>query len=197
MSIAPLIEAGEFSTISEDLTEADVAIREGRWTEHLEKAVSKLPGGVSTVARNALITKDTALFKSLNRMVQYGDFVAKAVLYDHLINKGMDQRQALDVIMERFVQYNRLPGRGRETLESLGLLWFMNYTLRIMKMFINTARERPLSALLMMGQAGPAAGIDSVFSGSLAGKTLDGSVWFGLGPEMGLRSPSMIPWLNM
>ena len=95
------------------------------------------------------------------------------------------------------MQYNRLPGRGRETLESLGLLWFMNYTLRIMKMFINTARERPLSALLMMGQAGPAAGIDSVFSGSLAGKTLDGSVWFGLGPEMGLRSPSMIPWLNM
>jgi hypothetical protein len=67
------------------------------------------------VAKNLLITKDTALFKGLNRMVQYGDFTAKAVLYDHLKAKGgMSEREILDVISEEFVNYNRLPGRGRE-----------------------------------------------------------------------------------
>ena len=95
LSIAPLLRAGEFSTISEDLDEADVAIREGRWGDYMEKAADKLPGWSGTVAKNVLITKDTALFQGLNRMVQYGDFVAKAVLYGHLI--GRVQRRASGV----------------------------------------------------------------------------------------------------
>lgn len=133
LSIAPLLEAGEFSTISENLTEADVAIRES-WSDFLESATDKLPGWSATVAKNALITKDTALFQGLNRMVQYGDFVSKAVLYEHLTEKkGKSEREALDVIFEEFVAYNRLSGRGRDTAESLGLLWFYNYKLRIMK----------------------------------------------------------------
>ena len=43
MSIAPLIKAGEFNTISESLTEADVAIRDSKFGEWLENAVDKLP----------------------------------------------------------------------------------------------------------------------------------------------------------
>jgi len=194
MSIAPLIEAGEFSTISEDLTEADVAVREGRLMDYIEKAVDRLPESAGTVARNIAITKDTAIFKGLNRMVQYGDFVAKAVLYDHLIAQGKDQREVLDIIMEEFVQYNRLPGRGRDYLESMGMVWFMNYALRIMKVSANMMRERPLSSLVMMGQVGPAAGVDSVMSGSLFGKYMDDSLPFSFGPEMGLNSPQLHPF---
>ena len=196
MSIAPLIAAGEFSTISEDLTEADVAIREGRIMDHIEKAVDKLPQTAGTVARNLMITKDTALFKAMNRMVQYGDFVAKAVLYDHLISQGKSKQEVLDIIMEEFVQYNRLPGRGRDYLESMGTVWFMNYALRIMKVMGNMMRERPLSSLVLMGQVGPAAGVDSVASGSLAGKYVDGSLGFSVGPEMGMNAWTLNPWLN-
>ena len=47
--------AGEFSTISEDLTETDVAIREGKWGDYIEKQIQKLPGPGSTVAKNLLI----------------------------------------------------------------------------------------------------------------------------------------------
>ncbi|MBB1492630.1 hypothetical protein H5395_14030 [Paracoccus sp. MC1854] len=186
LSIAPLLKAGEFSTISESLTEADVAIREGRWADYIERAVDKLPGWGATAAKNLLITKDTALFQGLNRMVQYGDFVAKAVLYDHLTQKkGMTEREALDRIFEEFVAYNRLPGRGRDFLESMGLMWFWNYKIRIMKVLANTLRERPLHALFMMGGAGPVTGIDTVWDGSLLGNAADGSIWFSLGPEMG------------
>ncbi len=35
MSIWPLIEAGEFSTISEGLTEADTVIHEGKWVDYM------------------------------------------------------------------------------------------------------------------------------------------------------------------
>lgn len=88
LSIAPLIKAGEFSTISENLTEDDVAIREGKWAERIEALVNKLPDTGQDIARNVLMTKDSAVFQSLNRMVQYGDFIAKAVLYDHLMEKA-------------------------------------------------------------------------------------------------------------
>ncbi len=52
MSIAPLIKAGEFNTISESLTEADVAIRDSKFGEWLENAVDKLPSGIGGVAKN-------------------------------------------------------------------------------------------------------------------------------------------------
>ncbi len=143
MSIAPLIKAGEFNTISESLTEADVAIRDSKFGEWLETAVDKLPSGIGGVAKNLLMTKDSAAFKGLNRMVQYGDFVAKAALLEHLTETGMEEQQALDRIMEEFVQYNRLPGRGRDKLESLGVLWFYSYKLRILKVAQRMLRERP------------------------------------------------------
>ena len=127
-------------------------------------------------------------------MVQYGDFVAKAVLFDHLTKvKKMDEREALDRIFEEFVAYNRLPGRSRDFLESSGLLWFWNYKLRIMKVGLNTARERPLSALLMAGGIGAQTGIDTVWDGSLAGAALDGRLDFTMGPQMLQQGVTMHP----
>jgi hypothetical protein len=52
MSIDSLIKAGEFNTISESLTEADVAIRDSKFGEWLETAVNKLPSGIGGVAKN-------------------------------------------------------------------------------------------------------------------------------------------------
>ena len=109
LSIAPLIKAGEFSTISENLDEADLAVRQGDIFTYLEAATDKLPGWTTTAAKNFAITKDTALFQGLSRFVQYGDFIAKAVLYDHLTQKKkLSEREALDVIFEEFVAFNRL-----------------------------------------------------------------------------------------
>lgn len=198
LSIKPLIDAGEFSTVSENLTEEDLAIREGKIVDYLEKAVDKLPGWASDVGKNLLITKDTSMFKILNRMVQYGDFVAKAVLYDHLTqNKDMSQQEIMDVIAEEFVNYNRLPGRDRDYLESVGLMWFYNYKLRIQKIAAKMIRERPVSALMFAGGAGPMFDIDTVTSGSLVGGALDGRLGFSIGPEMGLNSWTLNPWYNL
>jgi len=198
LSIKPLIDAGEFSTISESLTEEDLAARDGKIAELVEKAVDKLPGVARTIGKNAIISKDTALFRVLNRMVQYGDFVGKAVLYDHLIEKrGKTKQEAMDTISEEFVNYNRLPGRTRDALESNGLLWFFNYKLRIQKIAMNAVRERPVTALLWAGGVGPAMDIDSVFSGSLGGSIVDGRIGYAIGPEMGYNGLFLNPWLNL
>lgn len=42
-------------------------------------------------------------------MIQFGDFMAKAALYDHLVQqRGLDQYEALRIISERLVNYNLL-----------------------------------------------------------------------------------------
>ena len=197
MSIKPLIDAGEFSTIAEGLTEADEAARTGRIGELFEKVVSKLPDAAVTVGKNVLITKDTAIFKALNRTVQYGDFVAKAALYDHMMKKGIDEKAVLARIREEFVNYNVLPGRGRDALESFGLMWFYNYTLRITKIAANTIRERPASALLYGAGVGPAFDIDTVFNSSLPASVLMGKTEYKLGWGMGLDAPALMPLNNI
>lgn len=198
MSIWPLIEAGEFSTVSESLTEEDQAIREGKLSDYFEKASDNLPGGVQTAFKNLAITKDTALFQGLNRAVQYGDFVAKAVLYEHLQKqKGKSQKEAMDVIKEEFVNYNRLSGRDRDYLESTGMLWFMNYKIRIMKVMARMVRERPASALFYAGGVGPMTDIDTVISGSGLGAYLDNRLGYAIGPEMGKNGLFMNPWNSL
>ena len=60
---------------------------------------------------------------------------------------------------------------GRDFLESTGVLWFWNYKVRIMKILAKTLRDRPLSALTMMGGVGPLSGVDTVWDGSLLGNS--------------------------
>ena len=120
------------------------------------------------------------------------------MLYDHLTQKkGMSKEEALDVIAEEFVNYNRLPGRGRDFLESMGLMWFYNYKLRIMKIAVKMVRERPATALFFASGVEPLLNIDTVFSGSLAGNLYDGSYEYSLGPQMGFDALWLNPWVNL
>lgn len=127
MAIWPLIEAGEFSAISQgQVTVEDLAIANGGWGDWVDRKVAELKEPLRTPARYALITRDTALFQGLTRAVQYGDFVAKAVLYDDLTSrKKLSKKEAIATVNEAFVNYNRLAGRGRQYLESVGLMWFL------------------------------------------------------------------------
>lgn len=112
-------------------------------------------------------------------------------------NQNKTEQEVLDVLSEEFVNYNKLGGRGREYLESIGMMWFYNYKLRIMKILARGMRERPAGTLLLTSGLGPITGADTVFSGSLLGNIADGSVTYSLGPEMGLDSLTMNPWLNL
>lgn len=190
MSIAPMVEANELSTVSEGMTEADQAIYDGRISEWIGKATEKLPfslpQNVTEFLKNVFIFKDTTTFQTLNRLIQVGDFAAKSVLYDHLTQvKKMTDEQAKDIISEEFVNYNRAAGRTRDALESYGMLWFMNYALRIIKVMARNSRNNPFYSLMVFGGIGPATDVDTVFTGSAAGKLLDGSWKYSVGLGQG------------
>lgn len=201
LSIWPLIQAGEFSSISDaQVTREDLELTKGRLAEYIEGAVSKLPAPIATLGRYGLITKDTALFKGLQKSVEYGDFLAKAILFDDLTKrKQMSKKEALGRITEEFVNYDRLSGRFRATLENLGLLWFYNFKLRITKVALSTIRNNPLHALLATAAPAPelfgSVGLptqDNIFA-----KLADGSLDFSMGPGQGMNAPGLNPWMNL
>lgn len=201
MSIWPLIEAGEFSGISDaGLTRGDIELTSGRMQAYMESLVNKLPERAKNVGRYALVTKDTALYQGLQKAVEYGDFLGKAILYDDLTQrKGLTQAQALARITEEFVNYDRLTGRFRSSMEAFGLMWFYNFKIRIAKIALSTIRNNPVHALLatlapqptLFGTVGLPTD-DNMFT-----KLVDGSLWRSLGPAQGFHAASLNPWYNL
>lgn len=200
LSIWPLLEAGEFTAISDvGLNHEDTKLTQGKWMEFIETQMQKLPEGVRTAGRYAVITQDTALFQGLQKMVQYGDFIAKATLYHDLVGrKGMKPEDAMAKITEEFVNYDRLPGRFRGTLENVGLLWFYNFKLRIMKVGASMLRDNPFHSLVAMALPIPdALGVGTVIGDNAAAKLIEGTLGYSMGPGMGLSAPSLNPWWNL
>jgi hypothetical protein len=189
LSIHALIQAGELPTISEGLSEQDEFSLLNDGVEWVKSKTMSLPPGVSTVARYALVAKDTALYQGLSRMLQFGDFVAKAAVYDHSLAQGMDSSAALRKVSESFVNYSLPAGRTRDYLEKMGMTWFMAYKIRIQKIILRTIRENPLSFMLGGGTA-VALNVDS-----LAGSIAPAVSWsYSLGPGQWFRAHRMLIW---
>lgn len=201
MSIWPLLEAGEFSSIADaGIGRDDILISEGKIYEYMDSLANKLPKTVRTAGRYALVTKDTALFQGIQKTVEYSDFIAKAIIYDELTKrKGMDSKAALGRVTEEFVNYDRLPGRFRGYMESMGLLWFYNFKIRSAKVAVSMIRNNPVHAAMAMLAPTPTmfgnVGLpiqDNIFSIAARG-SLDYSWGFG----QGLRAHNLNPWFNL
>lgn len=201
MSIWPLLEAGEFSSIADaGIGRDDILITEGKLHEYMDKLADKLPKSVRTAGRYALITKDTALFQGIQKTVEYSDFIAKAIIYDELTQrKGKTREEALGRVTEEFINYDRLPGRFRGYMESVGLMWFYNFKIRSAKVAVSMIRNNPVHAAMavmaptptMFGNVGLPIQ-DNIFSVAAKGG-LDSSWGFG----QGLRAHNLNPWMNL
>jgi hypothetical protein len=195
LSIWPLIENGEFSSISDaGISREDILLSEGRLHAYMENLAQKLPGSLQTVGRYALITKDTALFQGLQKAVEYGDFLAKSITYDHLTKrKGFSKEKTLGKVTENFVNYDRLPGRSRGAVENLGLLWFYNYKIRSVKIAANMIRENPVHAMLM-GLMPMPVGVGTPIEDNLLTKGFNGALGHSMGPGMAFGAWRLNPF---
>lgn len=201
LSIWPLLEAGEFSSIADaGIGRDDILITEGKLHEYMDKLADKLPKSVRTAGRYALITKDTALFQGIQKTVEYSDFIAKAIIYDELTQrKGKTREEALGRVTEEFINYDRLPGRFRGYMESVGLMWFYNFKIRSAKVAVSMIRNNPVHAAMAMLAPTPTmfgnVGLpiqDNIFS-----IAAQGNLGYSFGFGQGLRAHNLNPWLNL
>jgi hypothetical protein len=197
LSIWPLIDAGELSSISDGmLSQDDLKLSEGRISEYIDRLADKLPASVRTMAKYGLIARDTALFKGLQKTVEYGDFLAKAILYEDLVGRQKKTPEAaLAMINEEYVNYDRLPGRTRGAVEQLGLAWFWNFKIRSTKTALSIVRNNPVHALIAMNLPAPGflGDVGSPLTDNMVAVTGDGRAGFSIGLEMALRAPQLHP----
>ena len=208
LSIYPLIKAGEFNTITDaGLSDQDIQLLEGKLGEGLQSIVDNLPDAVVKGGKQLLLTKDTAMYQFLAKATQYGDFVAKAILYDNEIkkNKGIksidNEKRALYQATTFFVNYDFMPSRFRDFTESIGLLWFYNYKLRMSKVATYMIAKNPLRALMWgAGINGVLdAGFDTAFKDSFLGRLLGmgPSLNYTVGPAMALNGLGNNPIMSL
>lgn len=200
MSIWPLIEAGEFTALTEDLDRDDTKLVTGRLSDYIEDKVNRLPEAIRTLGRYAYITKNTALFKGLQKAVSYGDFIAKAVLYEDMLGRQKaTKEEALKKISAEYIHYDMLRGRVRQNLESMGLMWFWNYKLRSVKVAADMIRNNPLHALLANMAPVPSflGSVGTPMTDNFFTVLADGSLGHSIGPGQALNAYTMNPWLNL
>ena len=197
MSIWPLIERGELSSMSDDAQPEDQELVAGKLNAFIEAQVNKLPPAIRAAGKYALITKDTALYKGLRKSVEYGDFLAKAILWDDLVNRqGKDVDYANGRITEEFVNFDRLGGRNRQYLEAMGLLWFYNFKIRSAKVGLSIVRNNPLHALMAATIPAPSS-IGSPITDNLFGLAVEGRLGYSIGLDQLIGAPMMHPLDNM
>lgn len=184
-----LLKAGEYNTIADlgDVND-DILLSTGKWGDFLENKVKSMPNAIKEVGRQLIITKDTAIYRALEKGTRYGDFIAKTILYHHLQDiKKISKEKALSKVRYEYVNYDMLPGRTREYLENMGLLWFYNYKLRIARTALSMLKENPLASLLYM--VSPIS-IGTPITDNVVVNTLSGS-----GSSVGLKLFDL-PWFN-
>lgn len=201
LTIAPLLAAGEYSTIADigDVND-DLLLSMGKWGEYIDNVVDQIPEGVKNTARYITVAKGTPIYNALEKMTKYGDFVSKAILYNYLVNQGMGPDAAMRRVRYEFVNYDMLPGRGREYLENMGVIWFYNYKLRSVRVFLSMMKHNPIKAVTMSTAGGLLPGIfdsgtpmtDNIVASALTGKAL-----YTAGPQMMLSLPTQNLWYQL
>ena len=177
LSIFPLIERGEFSTVDDvGISQEDVELLHDA-TGYIEQKIAQMDDNlVKDILRYGFITKDTPLYQGLEKLNQYSDFVSKALLYDTLMARGRNKQDALVYVADEFVDYDRLTGRNRGYLESVGALMFYNYVLRATKAGVRSFVVNPLR--LAMLYFSPLSPLDVGFAAgdSLLGRATVGTM---------------------
>lgn len=174
LSINPMIQAGELSTINDVGDDYNQSVLTGTWAEKLNEEVGKLPDSMIQAGKWLTVSKDTAMYKILEKATIYGDFVAKSIYYDWLTEHGTQVNDALIKSMNEFVNYDMLAGRTREYLENLGVIMFYNYTLRSLRTAFDVMVHNPVSALLALHLFPDFITANNVFTDSFIGKLAGG-----------------------
>lgn len=147
MSIYPMIEAGELSSLADVGDEYNDSIFTGKWADKINEEVAKIPKPIVKAGKWLSVSKDTGLYKLMEKATIYGDFIAKSIYFDKLLGDGVKLENAQRMAMEEFVNYDMMAGRSREYLENMGVIWFYNYKLRTAKIFLDIMLHNPASAI--------------------------------------------------
>ena len=152
--VKPLIDAGFMPTISEDVeTISEDYSYKGMLISKMDEFVdkNKFTKGMDALSSQLYMGENTGTFQFMKYSTQVSDFTARYALYVHLSkDKTITEAQKFSDISESFINYDTPSHRMMEALNSVGLLWFTKYVLRVQKPLWNAVKANPSRAMLLM-----------------------------------------------
>lgn len=151
--VRPLIQAGILTSISDLSKETTKEDNPYSLLNKLGNKTGVLPlrESLPTPVKNLMMMKGSASHNLMSDTMDFGDFVAKYVLYKHLRNnKKYAHTDAINVIREEFINYSTNKGAIYDILNATGMLWFTNYKFAIQKVIYNNWKNNTLRTLAVL-----------------------------------------------
>lgn len=146
-----LVKAGLKSTIVEDVNSTlDDHTYKSLLATKLDPYTSKVPTVVKDTFRYATFGKGTPVYSFLNKFLQLSDFVARYALYEIYTTRKVNplsEAEAMKKITEAFVMYDMPSHKNLEKLNTLGIVPFSKYYIRIPKVIMTLFKDHPLQML--------------------------------------------------
>jgi len=108
----------------------------------------KLPETVQKVGKVVLLTEDTQAYKVLNNAVKMTDFIGRHVLYNHYLEGGMPNSEAVAAVSDEFINFSVPTHRMIEYGNTIGLLWFTKYGSRVLKVIAESVIDKPYDVFM-------------------------------------------------
>lgn len=146
--VTPLIEAGVYQSIIEDV---DMLDDEYSYKSQLEEWASpvtdRIPSQIKTVGGYVTLSRDNKLYQILRKTTQMSDFAARFALHEHNLSKGMSTEDSVNMIVDTFIDYDLPTHSSIEYLNSVGGVFFTKYFLRVQKIILANLASNPARVL--------------------------------------------------
>jgi hypothetical protein len=195
--IHELIDEGMMQTIVEDLATTDEFTYRGKIGEFLDAKTDWMPQAIKDAAGNLFATRESAVFKFLNRTTQMSDFVARYAAHKSNLEKGKDREKSIEEIDALFVNYDYATHKGVQYLNDMGIIMFTKYFFRIQQVILFMLTQEParfVATMLFLDMFGHISNIyDSFMFAGLPGNGFN-APW-DIAAAMFMNNPFM--WLFM
>ena len=170
--VTPLIDAGIFQTIMEDIdSEEDQYTYKGIIQDKVKDITDMIPQPIIDVAKQVVMSHDTKTYIALKNTTQFSDFVARYALHKHNISKSnperMTEEESLDDIEEIFINYDLPTGTALQYANDMGLIMFTKFWMRIQKIYLRILLKSPGRTLSILVGNDALLGIASIANSSL------------------------------
>ena len=169
-SVRELIDEGFYMSIVDDLSLQEFNAQ-NNVTDFIDRKLKGYPKFVQNGINLIYMNSNTKAYKFMNTATQYSDFVARYAQYHLMMKNGASKAEAIKVVRDAFINYNKPNSRFVEWLNQMGFVMFTKYFTRIQKALGTTAKTHPLKVLLaILGQEYVLGNIDDVYDQSVVSK---------------------------
>ena len=151
-TVRPIIKAGLFQSIVEDVNTQDDSNQVAHWAKN--KVNEWIPNETAnTVLQYTYLSSKTKVYQAMLSATQMGDFIFRYTQYhDAINNKGKSAAEALRGATDNYVNYDAPMSPLVHYLDRMGPAAFVKYFTRIQHVLVKFSRTHPLRVATDMTQ---------------------------------------------